>query len=209
MLKINSINIGKSQTIVHNGKKIISSICKTIVNEPLKLGELGFEGDEQADLVHHGGSDKAVCVYSMEHYQYWEKILSRKLDYGAFGENVTVTGMTEIDVCIGDLFQIGEAVVQVSQPRQPCYKLAARYNVPEMVALVQNSGYTGFYFRVIKEGVIDVSSKITLVEKSSQGISIEFANQMMYHDNRNNEGIKKLLEVEALSASWRQTLMKR
>ncbi|MBJ8032143.1 MOSC domain-containing protein, partial [Bacillus cereus group sp. N21] len=88
-------------------------------------------GDGQADLVHHGGVDKAVCVYSGEHYSYWEETLNQDLEYGAFGENITVSGMREEDVCIGDTFELGEAIVQVTQPRQPCFKLAKKYNIPK------------------------------------------------------------------------------
>ncbi len=142
------------------------------------------------DLVHHGGAEKAVCVYPYEHYLFWEKELQRKLEYGAFGENLTIKGLLEDDVHIGDIFQLGEAVVQVSQPRQPCYKLTVRYGMPDMILKVQDTGFTGFYFRVLKEGFVCKDRGLKRISRHPKGITISYANRIKHHEKNNIEGIK-------------------
>lgn len=150
-IKILSLNVGMPKQIQFNQKDVSTGIFKSATDEYLYLSYLNFEGDGQGDLVHHGGKEKAVCVYPYEHYPFWENELRRPLDYGAFGENLTIKGLLESDVCIGDVFKLGKAIVQVSQPRQPCYKLSIKYGVPDMPLKVQQTGYTGFYFRVLEE----------------------------------------------------------
>ncbi|MEN1936091.1 MOSC domain-containing protein [Paenibacillus sp. 102] len=204
-----SLNIGMPKEVSYGGKLIQTGINKAQVSEPVYLSSLKFNGDGQADLVHHGGIDKAVCVYSYNHYPYWEKELNRKLVYGAFGENMTVQDMLEEDVCIGDIFQIGEVTVQVSQPRQPCFKLVKKYDIPQLPLYFQNTGYTGFYFRVLKEGWVLPTDSLTQLETNHQGISIAFANHIMHKEERNFEGVRRILGVEALSTSWRKTFEKR
>lgn len=204
-----SINIGKPALMDYNGKEILSGINKKQVDGPIFLDKLNFAGDGQADLIHHGGADKAVCVYSFEHYSYWEQRLNRKLDVAAFGENLTIKGMLESDVAIGDIFQIGEAVVQVSQPRQPCYKLAARYGVADLPVQVERTGYTGYYFRVLKAGWITSSAAIVLKERHPKQLTVEYANEIMHHDKNNIKAIKEILSVNELSKSWQNTFTKR
>jgi MOSC domain-containing protein YiiM len=119
--KVISINVGQVQNFSYGNKKVKSGIYKHPVNNPVFVNTLNIEGDQQADLIHHGGKDKAVCVYCFEHYPFWEKLWNRTLTPGTFGENLTMAGTTEETVCIGDIFQIGEALLQVSVPRQPCY----------------------------------------------------------------------------------------
>lgn len=204
-----SLNVGMPKEVSYGGKLIQTGINKSRVSEPVFLSSLKFNGDGQADLVHHGGIDKAVCVYSYNHYPYWEKELNRKLVYGAFGENMTVQDLLEEDVCIGDIFQIGEAVVQVSQPRQPCFKLAKKYDIPQLPLYFQNTGYTGFYFRVLKEGWVSPTDSLTQLESDRKGISIAFANHIVHKEKHNFEGVRRILGVEALSASWRKTFEKR
>jgi MOSC domain-containing protein YiiM len=207
--EIVSINVGKPMNLVFNGKELRTGINKKPVTEPIFLSFLHFDGDGQADLIHHGGKDKAVCVYPYDHYAYWEKELGRKLEAAAFGENLTVKGLEEEDVCVGDMFQLGEAVVQVSQPRQPCYKLAKKYNVEDLPLRVQKTGYTGFYFRVLKEGWVTKESRLQLLSRHPLGVTVSFANHIMYHDKYNQEGIERILSVQELSESWRKTLLKR
>lgn len=204
-----SLNLGMPKEVTYGENLIRTGINKSQVNEPAFLSSLKFEGDGQADLIHHGGIDKAVCVYSYNHYSYWEKELNRNLAYGAFGENITVQGMLEEDVCIGDIFQVGEAVVQVSQPRQPCFKLAKKYDVPKLPLYFQNTGYTGFYFRVLKEGWVSPTDSLAKIQTDPKGISIAYANHMMHKEKRNFEGIRRILEVDALSTSWKKTFEKR
>lgn len=207
--EIISLNIGKPQPLTYKNKEVFSGIYKQPAEHPLLLAAVNFEGDGQADLVYHGGKDKAVCVYPYEHYPYWEQELHTPLAFGAFGENLTTRGLLESEVCIGDIFRLGEAVVQVSQPRQPCYKLAARYGVDDMPIKVQNTGYTGFYFRVLSEGVVAPSAGLTLESRHPKGVTLSFANRIMHHEKERREDIAKILEVEELSDSWRATFTKR
>lgn len=202
---VESLNIGHPKDEVFHGKKIRTGICKVPVSEALQLGQLGLEGDGVADLKHHGGVDKAVCVYPLDHYPYWQEILGAELPAAAFGENLSVSGMKEDEVCIGDIFRVGTALAQVSQPRQPCSTLAARYDRSDMVKLVVDSGRTGFYFKVLQNGVVRQGDQISLTESDPNQVSITFANQIFHHDKRNREGIEKVLAVPALSQSWRQS----
>lgn len=166
--KIVSINVAKPKTVLYKGKEVSTGIFKKPVEHPVYLSFLNFEGDGQANLVHHGGKDKAVCAYSYEHYSYWEKKLGRSLEYGSFGENLTMIGMVEEEVCIGDIFQLGEALVQVSQPRQPCYKLSIKLSVQDLPNQIQNTGFTGFYCRVLQEGWVEKNSPVRLISRHPQ-----------------------------------------
>ncbi|MFD0679735.1 MULTISPECIES: MOSC domain-containing protein [unclassified Paenibacillus] len=204
-----SLNISKPVTIDYKGKPLETGIFKQPVDRRLMLSFTQLEGDGQGDMINHGGEDKAVCAYCEEHYAYWEDKLERKLSYGAFGENFTVTGLLEADIHIGDIFAIGEAVVQVSQPRQPCFKLGWKYKVPELPEQVQNTGYTGYYFRVLKEGSVWAGDDFRLIERHSLGISAAEANRLKYHDKTDLAGIQALLAVDALADSWRKSFEKR
>ncbi|USB34780.1 MOSC domain-containing protein [Paenibacillus sp. YPG26] len=206
---IRSINVGTPQQMQYNKKAILSGIFKQQVEEPLFLSRLNLEGDRQADLKFHGGPDKAICVYAYEHYPYWESLLERSLVPGAFGENLTIEGLVEKDVCIGDIFKFGEATVQISQPRQPCYKLSARYGIPEIPVKMQETGYTGFYLRVLQEGHVSREDGLIRLSSDPLGITVAFANRVMHQDKGNLEAAQRILEVEALSSSWRATFEKR
>lgn len=202
-MRLVSLQVGLPKAVTYQDKEIRTGINKAGVTTPLFLTETNFEGDGQADLVNHGGPDKAVNVYCAEHYPYWERELQRRLANGAFGENVTLQHMTEETVCIGDVYRIGEAVVQVSQPRQPCYKLGGKHDVPDLPLKVQQTGYTGYYFRVLEPGLVPPQGDIRLEERHPAGVTVAFANRVKYHDKRNREAIERLLGVAELSASWR------
>lgn len=204
-----SINVGTPQNMQYNNKEVSSGIFKKGVEGPIVLSYLNLEGDGQADLKHHGGRDKAVCVYPHEHYPYWESLLGRQLELGAFGENLTLRGWVEQDICIGDIFKLGEATVQISQPRQPCYKLSARYGVSDIPVRMQDTGYTGFYLRVLEEGYVRRQDGLIRLTSHPLAISLNFANQIMHHDKENTQAIRQILEVDALSSSWRLTFEKR
>jgi len=204
-----SVNVGRPQRLLYQGKEVETGIFKEPAEGEIFLSKVNLDGDEQADLVYHGGVEKAVCVYPYEHYAYWTERLGKEMRFGAFGENLTVTRLLEDEVCIGDIFQWGEAVVQVSQPRQPCHKLAKRYDAPELALWVQETGYTGFYFRVQQEGVVGKEHPLRLQSRHPAGITLTYANQIMHQDKKNQEGLKRILAVEELSTSWRQTFTKR
>jgi len=208
-IEILSLNVGMPKQVQFQQKDVSTGIFKTATDEALYLSYLNFEGDGQGDLVHHGGREKAVCVYPYEHYPFWEDELKRPLEYGALGENLTIKGLLETDVCIGDVFELGKAIVQVSQPRQPCYKLTIRHGVPDMLLKVQQTGYTGFYFRVLAEGVVSKDDGLSLLHRHPKEITVSFANRIMHREKDNIEGIKQILEVQELSLNWRNTFLKR
>ena len=205
---VESLNIGLPKKEVFYGKEITTGMCKRPVSVPLRLKKRGFAGDGVADTKNHGGVDKAVCVYSLDHYPYWEETLGIRLPAAAFGENLSVSNLAEDTVCIGDVFQLGTAAVQITQPRQPCNTLATRYGRNDLVKLVVTSGFTGFYFRVLQEGIVEMGTSLVLMEKNPQEISVAFANRIFHHDRKNREGIEAVLGVSALSKSWQSSLQR-
>ncbi|HIJ89760.1 MAG: MOSC domain-containing protein [Desulfobulbaceae bacterium] len=200
-----SLNIGIPKAEIFHGKEVTTGLCKQPVRDRLSLTKTGFVGDGVQDRKHHGGEDKAVCVYSADHYPHWEKVLGEKLPAAAFGENLTVAGLKEERIHLGDLFRLGTALLQVSQPRQPCKTLAARYGRNDFVKLVVDAGYTGFYFRVIEEGEVGAGDLLEIATMDPQAVSIAFANRIFHHDRKNKGGIETVLAVPALSASWRES----
>ncbi|MGG6309472.1 MOSC domain-containing protein [Paenibacillus macerans] len=208
-MAIRSINVGRPVQVEHQGKPVLSGIFKTPVEGPLHLSTVNFAGDEQADLRFHGGPDKAVCVYPYERYAYWEREFGMTLGWGAFGENITTEGMLEEDIRIGDKFRLGEAVVQVSQPRQPCFKVGVKHGLPELPIRIQQTGYTGYYFRVLQEGKVRPEDSLQLIEKHPAGVTLAYANRVMHVDKDDADGMRRILAVDELSASWRETLTAR
>ncbi len=182
---------------------------KQPVSGPVELGRLGLRGDGQADLENHGGPDKAVCVYSADHYPGWRQALALDLPTGAFGENFTIAGLTESQVCVGDVWRIGEVVLQVSQPRQPCWKLARRWRIKDLAAQVVENGRTGWYFRVLAVGAVASGTQLELAERPRPEWTIERANQVMHHDKGNRAAAAELAAVPELSLSWRTALQGR
>jgi MOSC domain-containing protein YiiM len=176
----------------------------------LQLGLTGLEGDEQADLINHGGMDKAVCVYPAEHYEHWRDALSLPdLPHGAFGENFTTQGCTEAVVCIGDVFHLGTAVVQISQPRQPCWKLARRWKIKDLSAQVERTGRTGWYFRVLTPGCVSAVETAALQHRPHPEWPVSLANEIMHHRKEDLPAAAALAACAALSASWRSSLAAR
>jgi MOSC domain-containing protein YiiM len=173
---------------------------------PLLLGSLGLAGDGQADLENHGGLDKAVCAYSADHYPSWRAALGLDLPTGAFGENFTIEALTEPEVCIGDVWQVGEAVVQVSQPRQPCWKLARRWRIRDLAVRVVENGRTGWYFRVLTPGTVESATLLELLERPRPKWTVERANQVMHHQKHDLAAAAALAEVPELSRSWQMSL---
>ena len=202
-----SLNIGLPIKESFSGKEIITGICKQSATGPLQLGKLGFENDGVGDLKHHGGLDKAVCVYSGDHYAYWENLLGITLPEAAFGENLTVSGLHEDEVCIGDIYEAGSALLQVSQPRQPCRTLAARYGRDDMIKLVRDSGFSGFYFRVLKAGSVMKGDFLELNKRDDNLVTVAFANSIYHHRKTDGKGIERMLGVDALSTSWRKSFL--
>jgi MOSC domain-containing protein YiiM len=210
MATLQSINIGKPEKFILSGnQKMFSGINKKPVQGKIFLDNLGFRGDGVADPKFHGGRDKAVCVYCVDHYSFWEKELNREMHPGAFGENLGVTEWTEKTVHIGDIFQIGEARVQCTQPRQPCHKLNKKFDFQAMACRVQTTGFSGWYFRVIQPGWVTAGVEVKRVQEDPKRISMETANDLMHTNKKDWQGIRGILSVPALSDSWRETFEKR
>lgn len=187
----------------------ISSIFKDPVEHPLMLRGVNLEGDEQADLRVHGGPDKAVCVYSFDHYPRWrEDSRFATMDAGAFGENLSVTGSHEATVCIGDVYNVGEAVVEVAQPRSPCWKVAKRWQSDVLPKLVVETGRTGWYLRVLAEGLVAVGQQLTLTDRPYPQWSISRVNEAMYTRSSRTD-LEELAVCPALAESWRAPLARK
>jgi len=177
---------------------------------PIWLGHVNLAGDGQADLENHGGPEKAVNVYPMEHFPYWESIYENHTFHaGSFGENFTIEGLLEADVCIGDIFEIGQALVQISQPRQPCWKLARYWGLKDLALKVQETGRTGWYFRVLKEGFIKAGDHIILTERHAPQWTVAIANRIMHHETQDRLAAQALADCIDLSARWRDKLKRR
>jgi MOSC domain-containing protein YiiM len=184
-----------------------SGIVKECVDGPLWLSQTNLAGDGQADLTNHGGPDKAVLAYCAGHYPDWRAKLDRPdLPHGAFGENFTIDGLFEQTVCIGDSYALGEVLVQVSQPRVPCWKLARRWRMKELTALVERSGRTGRYLRVLREGEVRPGLTLALVERPYPEWTIARASQVMRALTQDREATGALAACELLAGSWRARL---
>lgn len=187
-----------------------TGFCKSPHDAGAWLGYGGLRGDDQADRRFHGGVDKAVCVYPGEHYADWRATLSLPdFPLGAFGENFTTSGLLESAVCIGDVFSVGDARVQVSQPRQPCWKLSRRWRIKDLTAQVERNGRTGYYFRVLQHGVVRAGDRLTLLNRSFPEWTIQRCNAVMHHEKDNLPAARALAGCPLLSASWKDSLWAR
>ena len=208
MMQIVSINVGKPEPQIYRGHLVSTAGHKQPVASAM-LRFTNLDGDRQADLKNHGGPDKAVCVYSFDHYPYWESVFGRKLAPGAFSENFTISGLRESEVCLGDTFRAGEALVQISQPRKPCSKLAGKHARKDLPALIHANGFSGFYLRVLTEGMVRAGDAFEPAARHPMGVTIEFANQVMYEHRDDLDSLRRLLAVPELSDAWRKTLLER
>ena len=213
-MKLKSLQLSQVKTIETRGsgewwdKTWTTGFYKTPVAGAVWLRYEGLKGDEQSNRAEHGGSDKAVCVYTNHHYPHWESIIT-DMSAGAFGENLTVEGMLEEGVRIGDVYEIGECLVQISQPRQPCWKLARRWRIKDLTKQVEQTGFTGFYFRVLRHGFIEAGQKFKLIEKGEEKWTVAKCNKLMHHDRKNLTEIQELCDYQPLSANWKDNLYTR
>jgi MOSC domain-containing protein YiiM len=203
--RVVSLQVGRPADLPSPAGTILSAIVKQPAEGPVTLRALDFDGDEQADLSVHGGPDKAACCYPTEHIPKWEEWLGVPVPYGAFGENLSLSGILEEDVYIGDVFEIGGATVQVSQPRGPCFKLAARHRRKEMPAIMARAGISGWYFRVLTEGAVQAGDELRLTERVSD-ISVAEVMRVTYRDRDDPDALIDVLAVPELAAQWREGL---
>jgi len=204
MMKLLSVNVSQPKEILYQGKTIKTGIFKQPVQGRVMLRTLNLEGDRQADLTVHGGQYKAVYLYPSEHYPFWQQELGQQLEWGSLGENLTTAGITEENVCAGDQLQISSVVLQVTQPRLPCFKLAAKFQRDDIIETFLNSRKTGFYTRVVNEGSLQGGDSIVLLERDRVQLSIHELAGLYFNKQAPRTEIERALSVTALSKSWRE-----
>jgi ferredoxin-NADP reductase/MOSC domain-containing protein YiiM len=206
MARLLSVNVGMPRDIAWQGKTVHTGIWKTAVEGRRMVRRLNIEGDGQGDLNGHGGERRAVFVYQMDSYRYWQDHLKRNdFVYGQFGENFTVDGLSDNEVCIGDRYRIGGALFEVTQPRVTCYRLGIRMNEPEMAALVVKHGRPGFYFRVLDEGEVAAGDEITKVASGPERMSVVDINALLYMPGHPSDQLERALRIPALSFGWQRS----
>ncbi|MBY6242751.1 MOSC domain-containing protein [Methylosinus sp. Sm6] len=190
-----------------------SGIAKTAAPAPWRIGDTGLDGDRQGDLVHHGGAEKALHHYPRDHYARWieeEPALAGSLATApAFGENISTFGLTEADVCVGDVFALGSAIVQVSQGRQPCWKLNAHFTRKDMARRVQESGRTGWYYRVLREGIVQPGDRLERIERPLPDWPLARLNELLYRRTLDFESLERMAALSELAAPWRELAARR
>jgi ferredoxin-NADP reductase/MOSC domain-containing protein YiiM len=206
MASVISVNVGRTRDIDWRGKKVTTAIWKEPVAGPVKVGRLGAEGDQQADLMGHGGEQRALFVYQVESYRYWQDFLGREeFVMGQFGENLTVSGMADDEVCVGDRYRVGGTVLEISQPRVTCYKVGIRLNDERMPALLVKHRRPGFYFRVIQEGVVSAGDVIEKLADGPGRMSVADIDGLLYTSAHPVEKLNEALRIDALSVGWRRS----
>lgn len=210
-VKVEEIRGGRAVPFGPNGEP--SAIAKEVLPGPVEIAESGIHGDEQGDKRHHGGGDKAVHQYPADHYRAWQaegtRVDRRDPGPGAFGENLVTYGMTEADVCIGDVFRLGSAMLEVSQARQPCWRLNVRFGDPGMARQVQDSGRTGWYYRVLEPGHARAGDTLECVERPHPQWPLSRILDLFYRDPLNTAELEVLLDLPALAESWRGLVRRR
>lgn len=207
--RVLAVHVGAVDDLPYRDRTIRSAFRKREVAGPVEATADGLVGDEQGDRVKHGGPDKAICVFPAEHYADYEAHLGRPLERPAFGENLTVAGLREEDVCLGDRLLVGTVACEVSLPRNPCYRLGARHATTEIVLAMERSGRTGFYLRVLEAGRVVAGAEIRLLDRPHPRATVAEANRVMHRDKRDGPALDALLAVPQLGASWRRTFERR
>lgn len=200
-----SLQVGSPGTLPWRGKQVRTAIVKMAVDGPVRLGPAGFESDVQADRRHHGGPDKAVCVYPTEHRPEWEALVGQALPHGAFGENLATEGLLESEVHVGDVFAAGTAIVQVSQPRGPCFKLSARWGKRSLPARMAKEMRSGWYLRVLGHGAVRAGDDLRLMDRVSD-VSIAEVMRVTYVDKQDPVALRRVIDVPELAEDWREAL---
>jgi len=214
--KIISVQIGSVKTTGDENsndflkKQYTTASIKDPVNKKVKVTKLSIVGDSVADTIHHGGVDKAVFANSINNYSAWKEFLGKDaLPYGALGENLTFDTLDESSVCIGDIHKIGSVTMQVSQPRQPCWKLSRRWEHNDFMKEIYNSGKTGWYYRVIEEGSFEAGDDVELISRLENRLNIFEANETMRDIASHPKRAEYLLNLDILAAAWFKSLNKK
>jgi len=206
MARLLSVNVGLPRDIEWKGRIVHTAIWKAPVRRRCRAGRLNLDGDGQGDLAGHGGEQRAVFVYQIESYRYWQEQLGRTdFVHGQFGENFTIEGLSDDTVCIGDRYQIGSALFEVTQPRVTCYRVGIRMNEPRMPALLTSSGRPGFYLRVLQEGEVGPGDKIMNVGEGKERMTVAEINALLYSPDHARDRLQRALRIDALSPGWRSS----
>tara|TARA_Y100000768_G_scaffold376426_1_gene348477 strand:- start:11302 stop:11961 length:660 start_codon:yes stop_codon:yes gene_type:complete len=209
-MKILSINVSEPKKVTFNGKELITSIYKKPVANKVQVTNQGIEGDRQADLSVHGGYDKAVYAYSYSHYQLWgEKLNTQFNEYGLVGENLTIDIFDEDEIYIGDKFKINNCILQVSQPRIPCYKIGIKMNSRDFPKIFSQSGLLGSYLRVLQDGIIETGSDIEKIHSQENSMSLKEISKLLFVDIKNIDLMKKALNIDSLTEEIKEKFRER
>jgi ferredoxin-NADP reductase/MOSC domain-containing protein YiiM len=206
MARLLSVNVGIPREVAWNGKTVYTGVWKLPVSNRRMVRKLNIDGDGQGDVAGHGGEQRAVFVYQIESYHYWESFLGRNdFSFGQFGENFTIEGLADDEVCIGDRYRIGDALFEVTQPRVTCYRVGIRMNEPRMPALLVAHGRPGFYFRVLQEGEVGAGDEIVKVADGPERITVAEADALLYLPGHSHQQLERALRVPALSKGWQES----
>lgn len=209
-MKVHAVNIGPKRTVEWRGKQIETGIFKSEVNHPIHLGKTDVELDAVVDRVHHGGIDKACYIYSFDPYEFWqEKYPNLELNPGFFGENITVKGLDEQHIQIGDIYQIGDVRVKVTQPRQPCYKLGIRFENQNIIKAFIQAPYPGIYVKIIETGKVKKGDEMRLSERLHDSIGLLEVWDLLYQPNPDPELLEFACQFQHLADDCRASLRKR
>lgn len=203
-IRLLSLNVGQPRLVMRNGEPVSTGIFKKPVEGRVRLRTLNLDGDRQADLSVHGGPSKAVYVYPSEHYDFWKTELPEmELPWGMFGENFTTVGLQEDELNIGDQLKVGSAVVMVTEPRMPCYKLGIRFGRSDIIKRFLTSGRSGFYLAVLKEGEVGAGDEMEFVKRSDQTVRVTDITRLYTREKHNTQLLRRAIETEALPESWK------
>ena len=206
MPRLLSVNVGLPRDVTWNGKTVRTSVWKSPVSGRRMVRKLDIDGDAQADLAGHGGEQRAVFVYQMDSYHYWQSFLDRSdFTFGQFGENFTVEGLLDSEVCVGDRYRIGDAIFEVTQPRVTCYRVGIRMNEPRMPALLVAHHRPGFYFRVLQEGEVGAGDDIVKITDGPERMSVADVDALLYLPGPSREQLQRALRIPALSKGWQDS----
>lgn len=210
-MELLSINVSLPMPVEQAGKTFTTAIFKKPVTDPVFVHKMNLAGDRQADLKNHGGEDKAVYAFSFDHYAYWGTVLHKPtMPFGQFGENLTITGLNEASLNIGDQLKIGHCLLEISQPRIPCFKLGIIMDTPNMPRLFIEHGATGIYFRVLEEGQITAGCPIEIVSRGKNRLPVKTLFTSYFDPNlRNPDILKTALEIPELAAEWKHKILKK
>src|SRR6202050_937115 len=206
MPRLLSVNVGLPRDVTWNGKTVRTAVWKSPVTGRRMVRTLDIDGDAQADLAGHGGEQRAVFVYQMDSYHYWERILGRSdFTFGQFGENFTVEGLPDAEVFIGDRYRIGDALFEVTQPRVTCYRVGIRMDEPQMAALLVSSHRPGFYMRVLEEGEVGSGDEIVKIADGPEPVTVAEIDALLYLPGHSHEQLERSLRIPALSPGWKSS----